>query len=846
MDLYAHTSSVEALGRTRDAAPGTERAALGLELGWHLRQRAAPRAESLARELEGSFESPAERARLALVRAECALLLARLDDAQARAAEAHMLFGEARDAAGLGDTALVRARIAEARGDRPEELSCYAQALDAYRQCGDPERLAHGRCASLLAHGMGDPAAIEAELAAIRARREAASPAVALHLRFIEGVAAFQRGQLIEAVPALAAVAAQAADWGMCDQAFRAEAGLVSAHSNLGDREASCSLAETALEKARRLGWPRALGHALSNFGRQLADTGQHERAVEIFGEAREVLAGQPRSRGFAITSYYLGDALLALGRHEEALANLELAQARMRDLDALPEVACLLAIQAQALSRLGRPGEALDRARAGLELAGKTGSRLWEAEALRSLAEIHTSHRIGSADAHAAVGFLEQALKVAEAVGGHHEKSQLYTEIARAHESAGDLAAALAAERAARAEEVRESGRRAANRVLLARERHEGERQAERARALESALSTLEQLRQVGQDVTSHLDPAAMLRSLDGHLRRFAEVSFIAVFVFDAPGGRLLRHSIERGRVLPVREVALADFESYAARAARERREIHVDAEEGGRAATRIPGTEVTRSLWFGPLLRGEELLGVLTVQSPRVSAFGDREKLIFRTVAGYAAVAFANARTHGELEAKHRRLIDTEAEMRQLATTDPLTGLANRRQFFASAESELARAMRYGGAMALVMADLDRFKAINDAGGHGAGDRVIEAVARALRQEQRPHDVLARVGGEEFAFVLPGADLDAAVSAAERMRRAVEALEVEYGSARYRVTLSLGCAAVAEARELGGDAASGLEALMRAADAALYEAKRRGRNRSVAASPEGGQAFS
>src|SRR5262249_44730053 len=137
-----------------------------------------------------------------------------------------------------------------------------------------------------------------------------------------------------------------------------------------------------------------------------------------------------------------------------------------------------------------------------------------------------------------------------------------------------------------------------------------------------------------------------------------------------------------------------------------------------------------VTRSLWFGPLTLNDELLGVLTVQSSSLRAYAEREKLVFRTLCGYVAVAFANARTHGELEENHRQLLKTEADMRRLATIDPLTGLANRRQFFALAGNELARTQRYGGALGIVMADLDRFKAVNDLSGHGAGDALIAAV--------------------------------------------------------------------------------------------------------------------
>ena len=862
MDLFAPDAVLEPLERALRSARGSERLAALTALAWHLRQRDTRRADRLAVEalavLEATDPGNANlRARIGATRAECALLLARLDEAASLADEALRAFHAIGEPAGVGDCALVFARLAEARGERDRELPRYVEAVEAYQRAGDGERLAHAKAASLLAHSFGDPAGLATGLAALREEKARRSPAVQVHHQLVQGFIVFQRGQFLDAVPDLAAAAALLPAHGLVEQAFRAESGLVSAHSNLGDREASCTLAEKVLAKARSLGWPRAIGHALANFGRQVSDTGQPERSIELFLEALEVLKDQPRSRSYAIACYYLGDALLALGRNDEALARLEHAEGCMRDMNAHPEVACLLAIESTALSRLGRAKEALGRAEASLALARKTRSRLWEVEALRALAEIQATHQLapaGYAGANAGLRLLDEALGVVEAIGGHHEKSELYTEIARAHEAAGDLAGALRAERAARAEERNEQHRRAANQLLLARERNETERQrleaewqrsvaqaeSERATTLETALDTLEQLRLVGQDITSHLDPGAMLKAIDRHLTRLADVSFIGVFVFDAEGNKLTRHAIERGRSLPMRDIPLANLESYAARAAREREEIYVEADDGPPLATRIPGAHVTRSLWFGPLTLNDELLGVLTVQSSSLRAYGEREKLVFRTLCGYVAVAFANARTHGELEENHRQLLKTEADMRRLATIDPLTGLANRRQFFALAGNELARTQRYGGALGIVMADLDRFKAVNDLSGHGAGDALIAAVGQELRLQQRPHDVIARMGGEEFALVLPGADLDACSATAERVREAIERLSIEYEGARVHATMSLGCAAVVEPR-VDDPPEQILARLLREADAALYEAKRLGRNRvHVAAPPE------
>jgi len=855
MDLYATDSALLPLEEKLPAARGAERLTVLATLAWHLRQRDTRRADRLAVEALAVLEAsdPGNlglRARITLTRAECALLLARLDDAAALAAQASHLFQGADDDAGIGDCALVLARLAEARGERDRELPRYGEAIAAYAQAKDMERLAHARAASLLAESFGNPANLATGLASLREAQPERSEAVQAHHQLIEGFIVFQRGEFLDAVPELAAAAALGPECGLVDQAFRAESGLVSAQSNLGDREASCALAEKVLSRARTLGWPRAIGHALANFGRQLSDTGQPERAIELFLEALDVLGDQPRSRSYAIASYYLGDALLALGRNAEALERLEHAESCMRDLGAQPEVACLLAIEATALSRLGRAEEALRRGEEALALARKTRSRLWEVEALRALAEIHASHRLapaGYAGPNSGLRLLDEALGVVEAIGGHHEKSELYTEIAGAHESTGDLQGALRAERAARREERNEQNRRAANQLLLARERNETERQrteaewqrsiaqaeSERARTLEAALDTLEQLRLVGQDITAHLDPGAMLEAIDRHLRSLADVSFIGVYVFHAEGNTLTRHAIERGRSLPVRDIALEDLESYGARAARERQEIYVEDDEAAPGA-HIPGTGVKRSLWFGPLLLNDDLLGVLTVQSSTPAAYSEREKLVFRTLCGYVAVAFGNARTHGELEEKHRQLLKTEADMRRLATIDPLTGLANRRQFFTLAESEIARAKRYGGAVGIVMADLDAFKQVNDRCGHGAGDALIAAVGEELRLQQRPHDVIARMGGEEFALMLPGADLASCAAAAERIREAIEHVSIEYVGQRVRATMSLGAAAVPDARAATEEApAEILARLLREADAALYEAKRLGRNR-------------
>jgi diguanylate cyclase (GGDEF)-like protein len=168
--------------------------------------------------------------------------------------------------------------------------------------------------------------------------------------------------------------------------------------------------------------------------------------------------------------------------------------------------------------------------------------------------------------------------------------------------------------------------------------------------------------------------------------------------------------------------------------------------------------------------------------------------------------------------------------AEVARQADVDPLTGLANRRGFELALAAELRRSVRYERPCSLVMTDLDDFKHVNDEHGHDMGDAVLIAFSQHLRETVRANDVVARLGGEEFALLLPELDLDGALVVAERVRRTLAADTMRTRRGReVRITASFG---VAEA-----SGSSNPVELTRIADEALYEAKRNGKNRVVAA---------
>ena len=166
--------------------------------------------------------------------------------------------------------------------------------------------------------------------------------------------------------------------------------------------------------------------------------------------------------------------------------------------------------------------------------------------------------------------------------------------------------------------------------------------------------------------------------------------------------------------------------------------------------------------------------------------------------------------------------------AELKLLATTDPLTGAINRRELIQRAESELERARRYEHPTSAIMLDIDNFKMVNDTYGHPTGDKVLVSLARLLTQAVRASDLVARYGGEEFMLILPETPLEQARGIAERIRCAVADTPVMVDDQTIRFTVSLG---VTSSESVGQD----FEALLKAADKLLYQAKQSGRNRVV-----------
>jgi diguanylate cyclase (GGDEF)-like protein len=263
---------------------------------------------------------------------------------------------------------------------------------------------------------------------------------------------------------------------------------------------------------------------------------------------------------------------------------------------------------------------------------------------------------------------------------------------------------------------------------------------------------------------------------------------------------------------------VAAAQRDGQAAGGAPEPGAARADGASGGTRAAAEPAASTQVSV---PLVAQGRVLGVLSVYERETGEpFTVEDATVLADFAVQAAVAVENVQLHQEAE--------------RLSLTDAVTGSWNYRYFERRLEQELERSRRFGRLFALLLLDIDHFKLVNDRHGHQVGDEVLVEMTRRITAIVRDIDTFARYGGEEFVLILPETNLVGGIAVAEKLRGAVAAapFAARPGGDGVRLTVSLGVACYPEH-------ATSTAELLRAADTAMYEAKRRGRNRVMTAGP-------
>ena len=223
-----------------------------------------------------------------------------------------------------------------------------------------------------------------------------------------------------------------------------------------------------------------------------------------------------------------------------------------------------------------------------------------------------------------------------------------------------------------------------------------------------------------------------------------------------------------------------------------------------------RVPGFDNRTFLGIPLILRGE-VIGVLSVQAAQPNAYDSKQIRLVETIAQQTSIAMDNA-----------KLFEKTQEM---AITDSLTGLYNRRYFYLNLDSEIERAKRYQSPLSLIMIDIDHFKLVNDKFGHLAGDEVLHSVSEMSKKLLRQIDKMFRYGGEEFMIILPETKQEEALNVAERIRSTIAETAIKIQKGSVKLTVSIGVSEYGENHPAPNE-------FIESVDKAMYDAKKAGRN--------------
>ncbi|NVM75767.1 diguanylate cyclase (GGDEF)-like protein [Duganella sp. SG902] len=867
-------------------AQGAERLPALTALAWHLRQRDPARAAQLSAEIVPLLASlPAAevtllRARLQLIAAEPEWLRGELDAAQYHLEQALLLCEQAAPAlpataaACRADACWTLAWVSNDRGASAAGDSWLRQAAAAARAAADPVRIDVIDAASGICDAFGDWQAaqqrwngrFDAELAGV-------APIAAGWISDFFGTCAFQRSEYGRAIGHLMLSFETALATGQIRRAIIVATNIGNGFTSLNAHEAALEWMQRGLDLARPTGWPLSIGMCLMQTAETLRQLGQRDAAQSLLREALGTLSPLSGSRAYAVALEYQGDLALDLGNHAAALDSFTRLAARGDALRQNDFQSSARRGQAHALSHLARPADALAAAQAALALARDHGDASSQIAALNVLADIHARHELpGPAlmmAPNAVLHYLQLALEIAATIEGYAVPGTLLDAAAREYAAIGDYERAYTISQRANAARDQTHSKEATNRAIAMQVQYQTERaqtegehhrqlaaaEAQRAEVLQQTSATLEHLSAIGQEITAHLDAAAVFRALDRHVHGLLDATHFSIFLLEPDGETLVcTFGIEAGKPVPSIRIPLSSPSANSARCVRERREILIELDEQGVTPHLIPGTLPTLSLLFAPLRVGERVLGAMTVQSLRAHSYGERERLIFRTLCAYGAIALDNARAYRQVAATQQQLLEKNLELEQaykaleeVSLTDQLTGLRNRRFFLQNVDADVAMSLRgyetgqhreltecdlqAPNDLVFFMVDLDHFKEVNDRYGHAAGDSILVQMQERLREVFRESDYVIRWGGEEFLVLARATHRDEAPGLAERMRRAVAERDFALpDGARLSKTCSIGFACFPflpdQPRLLSWSQ------VVELADQGLYIAKRSGRN--------------
>jgi diguanylate cyclase (GGDEF)-like protein/PAS domain S-box-containing protein len=687
LDLFALDEEVAALDVHLAKADDAEHVFALVAMAWQLRQRDYNRALRLATEAEILLDkasiSDAEltrcKARLRLTRAEVNILCAELDEGECEINLALARFESIDDYIGQGDCQWLLATVWQDRGLSQQINVHLSNALALYQSGEDPVRVAATHARRLAREAFTDSTATAATLT------ELFPDPVHLHDSILTWILTARAtvAALTDDPGAAIKLDLQAYHTGLNSGQIRhalvCAANVAEDFATLSDLDSALEWAENALSLARNTNWPYSNGFCLMQVGDVLRRLERFDESEVFLLEAINRMESMPRSRGHINALNHLGLLALDLGNFEHALnwfLKIEQNIEAQRDRD---QLIIMARGQATALLRLGRKDEAASKAAEALELANDQGSADEQIKSLRVLAELHSGTNLAKtknmALPSAALHYLDQAVKIAKTVNGYRISPDLLNQIASEYASNGDFKSAYEASLAAT--EARNNSRisEAQNRAIalqvrreMDRTRAETEQHIKLAAALQNTNSTLETLGLIGRKITASLNAQEVLETLHHHADDLLDTWSFIIYLFNEDKSKLqVVFAVETGltKPFPYFEVSIDNPSSLSARCAREKREFVINSANDPSTNRTIPGTQKAISLLFAPLMVGQRVLGVMSIQSPNENAYGERECSIFRTLCAYGAIALDNAAAYSAVEEARARSIVHEQEL-------------------------------------------------------------------------------------------------------------------------------------------------------------------------------------
>ena len=691
--LFALESEVESLRESLNTLHGNSRVPALVSLAWHQKQsnsalalQWADEAQSLtANQTPGDLQTLAVSARLALVRGEAEYLFARLDAADAWVNEAVQAFHRLEDAAGLGDAYWLMASIWSDRGNRERCEECLQQTDQHYHLSGDPQRVSAAVARRLFLMAFEDPSTAAARLDAAFPARNPVDVGVSVWLLSARAVVKTITSDYLDSIALWQSAMQAARQSGQLRQAIISSLNLSNSFLALGDLDAALESAETATGLARPTGWPGMVSGCLQQTGNGLRQLKRFEEARALLSEALDAAGQLKGSRNYAVILGYLGDLCLDAGDTADALEWFVQYEEAIRSFPEPNLYMVALRGQATALSRLNRPQEANAKVQHALKLAREHANLDQQVDALRALADLHRRHALPLPNPmgapNACLHYLEKALVVAQQISGYVAPAEFLQEASRAYAASGNFE--LAYQHAQAAAESLDKARHteATKRVMAMQVRHATQRsseeaenhrrlaktEAEKALLLQQTSATLEVLGQIGREITACLNPDDVYNALYRHVNEMLDATSFDIYLTEVDSDGLCgAFSMENGRPYALDRIPFSDLESYSVRCAKERRELAINAPSEDDTFNLIEGTLNTQSLFFAPLLAGDRLLGVMSIQSVKANAYGEREYAIFRTLCAYGAIAIDNANAYAQAQGARKQADDALANLR------------------------------------------------------------------------------------------------------------------------------------------------------------------------------------